>query len=95
MEIEEWLSRGLSQMQADVRDLQDLLRMTERFSTQPSLSGWEANPTAMVALDELARFSSSLRGAWLSYVSQIAIWIGPDGLRDEPAEKLWERWKPC
>jgi len=95
MEMEEWLSQGLSLMQWDKREMEGLLAMTERLCTQPSLNGCPVTSGMMAELDELARCSCSWRTTWLSYVYRIGMLIGPDGALEEPVQRPWERWSLC
>ncbi len=90
MEIEEWLSRGLGEMQVCHHEMGLLLQMMERSCTQPSLSGFTVPATATAVLEEVVRYCYSVRMAWLSYASQIATWIGPDGQLVEASAKLWK-----
>jgi hypothetical protein len=87
MEIEEWLSRVLSEMQCHAEDLRGLLKMTERLSIQRCLSGYQVTSTETAALVGLARSCALSRTAWLSCAYRIGILIGPDGHPDEPVER--------
>lgn len=79
MGVEEWLSLGLGEMQVLHLELETLLQMTERLSSQPCLSGLAVSPMQMDLLEELARCSCFVKTAWLSYACQIGTWIGQDG----------------
>lgn len=79
MEIEEWLSRVIGEMQVEHLELGMLLQMMERFSSQPCLSGCRVNDTTTALLDELVRCYCLLKTEWLSCAFRIGTLIGPAG----------------
>lgn len=94
MEIEEWLSRVLSEMQAHQRETEGLLAMTERLCTQPCLNGFRVQRSMMEALEELARYCCSSKTAWLNCALAIGTLIGPDGQPDGASLAPWKPWSP-